>query len=94
MKAGKLVHLAFNIKIHCRDDIDLNILQIDQFIDLVSKCGKSKVYKTRELAARALVPLLTDENILSIANNLIESMTTNDIPLNLLHGYSLQVKSL
>ncbi|OXU19645.1 hypothetical protein TSAR_015763 [Trichomalopsis sarcophagae] len=65
--------------------------KIDEFIDLVSKCGKSKVYKTRELAARALVPLLTDDNILSIASNLIDSMTTNEIPLNLLHGYSLQL---
>ncbi|XP_011499333.1 PREDICTED: thyroid adenoma-associated protein homolog [Ceratosolen solmsi marchali] len=68
--------------------------QIDKFIDLVSKCGKSIVYKTRELAARALVPLLTEKNILSILCNLLNVMITKELSLNLLHGYALQLLEL
>jgi hypothetical protein len=49
------------------------------------------VYKTRELAARALVPLLTEKNVLPILCNILNIMVTNELPLNLLHGYALQV---
>ncbi|XP_058805836.1 thyroid adenoma-associated protein homolog [Phymastichus coffea] len=68
--------------------------KIDQFIDLVSLCGKSRVYQTRELAARALVPLITEQNILPVSNNILKLIITYRIPINLLHGYLLQLLEL
>ncbi|KAJ8688100.1 hypothetical protein QAD02_023895 [Eretmocerus hayati] len=65
--------------------------RMDEFINLVSRCGQSRVHKTRELAARALVPLLTEKNILSILNNLMHSIAFQKLSMNLLHGYALQL---
>lgn len=68
--------------------------QINEFVSLVSQCAKSPVYKTRELAARALVPLLTENTAYSIIRKLflVSSAARNTrISANLLHGYLLQV---
>lgn len=67
--------------------------QINKFVHLVSQCAKSSVYKTRELAARALVPLLTENTAYSIVKKLFSiSSAARDtrISANLLHGYLLQ----
>ncbi|XP_014206735.1 thyroid adenoma-associated protein homolog [Copidosoma floridanum] len=69
---------------------DKSSWQMDNFIDLVSKCSKSRVWKTRELAARALVPLIMNHNIHAKCCNIIQLMTSNNLPHNLLHGYTLQ----
>jgi len=69
--------------------------QINKFVNLVSQCAKSLVYKTRELAARALVPLLTENTAYSIVRKLfLVSFTARNtrISANLLHGYLLQVR--
>ncbi|XP_043284678.1 thyroid adenoma-associated protein homolog [Venturia canescens] len=65
--------------------------KIDEFIQLVSACAKSKVYKTRELAARALVPLLTKRTVRSLTVELFEKIMPGKLSLNAMHGYMLQI---
>ncbi|KAI4501053.1 hypothetical protein M0802_003856 [Mischocyttarus mexicanus] len=68
--------------------------KIDEFIHLVSQCAKSPVCKTRELAARALVPLMTETYATNIIKKLFEivaSGQTNHLSLNAMHGYMLQI---
>ncbi|XP_034943611.1 thyroid adenoma-associated protein homolog [Chelonus insularis] len=70
--------------------------KVDTFVKFVSACAKSVVYTTRELAARAIVPLLTEKTVCSFINDLF-----NDIEMeskksilrqwNLIHGYLLQI---
>lgn len=72
----------------------LLFLQIEEFIILVSACAKSKVYKTRELAARALVPLLTEKTVHTFIVELFEKIVpgrTGGLSFNALHGYMLQI---
>nr|XP_012233310.1 PREDICTED: thyroid adenoma-associated protein isoform X1 [Linepithema humile] len=75
------------------DETDIG-WKINEFVNLVSQCAKSLVYKTRELAARALVPLLTENTAYSIVRKLflVSSTARNTrISANLLHGYLLQI---
>lgn len=68
--------------------------KIDEFINLVSQCAKSPVCKTRELAARALVPLMTEASASSIIKKLFEVVASgqvNRLSLNAMHGYMLQI---
>ena len=61
---------------------------------MVSACAKSRVYKTRELAARALVPLLTGKRVCTFIVELFDKILLdrdNDISFNALHGYMLQI---
>ncbi|XP_046749353.1 thyroid adenoma-associated protein homolog isoform X2 [Diprion similis] len=77
----------------CHDTVDSN-WKIATFIDMVSKCAKSQVYETRELAARALVPLLTQTTALVMFSKLLEKISTesqNYSNINMIHGYILQV---
>lgn len=64
---------------------------MDGFIDLVTQCGKSKTYVNRELAARALIPLLTKNNVNKIFLNLLTDFTSGHMSLNSMHGHALQV---
>lgn len=71
--------------------------QINEFVSLVSQCAKSPVHKTRELAARALVPLLTNSTVYNIVKRLFLVLCTAQdtrISTNLTHGYLLQVSNL
>ncbi|XP_032686483.1 thyroid adenoma-associated protein homolog [Odontomachus brunneus] len=72
--------------------------KIKELRDLVSQCAKSPVYQTRELAARALIPLLTESTAHSTLTNLFQLILkiTQDIQVlrtsaNLIHGYLLQI---
>lgn len=69
--------------------------KIKEFVNLVSQCAKSPVYKTRELAARALVPLLTENTAHSFVEKLlihcIVTQPGTRISANLIHGYLLQI---
>ena len=67
------------------------IFQIDKFLDMVSQCGANRVYKTRELAARALASLIPAENIDTILILLMEKIDNSFPNPNALHGYILQV---
>lgn len=65
--------------------------QINEFVNLVSQCAKSPVHKTRELAARALVPLLTESTAHNVVKKLFLVLCTDArISTNLTHGYLLQ----
>ncbi|XP_063979091.1 tRNA (32-2'-O)-methyltransferase regulator THADA [Diachasmimorpha longicaudata] len=82
------LYLSYN-----SDSGDVN-WRIDEFMSLVSGCAKSRVYNTRELAARALVPLLTGKTVGAFVNSLFEVVINGlgvNVNLNLLHGYMLQI---
>ncbi|XP_046599825.1 thyroid adenoma-associated protein homolog isoform X3 [Neodiprion lecontei] len=77
----------------CHDSADSN-WKVAAFINMVSKCAKSQVYETRELAARALVPLLTQTTALAVFSKLLEKISMesqNYSNINMIHGYILQV---
>ncbi|KYN05760.1 Thyroid adenoma-associated protein [Cyphomyrmex costatus] len=87
--------LLSRLYINCHFDID--ITWINEIVNLVSERGKSPVYKTRELAARALVPLLADSTAYNFLKKLFVILCTvryNPISTNLTHGYLLQAKIL
>jgi len=68
--------------------------QINDFVNLVSQCAKSAEHKTRELAARALIPLLTEGTICNVIKHILSILCTareTRISANLIHGYLLQV---
>lgn len=82
----------------CHDSEDSS-WKVAKFIEMVSKCAKSPVYETRELAARALVPLLTETTSRIVFSNILETISEfeaqNYSNVNTIHGYILQVnKSL
>jgi len=65
----------------------------NKMVSLVSQCAKSPVHKTRELAARALVPLLTENATVWFVRKLFRVLCTardTGISINLTHGYLLQ----
>ncbi|RCH98462.1 hypothetical protein CU097_011572 [Rhizopus azygosporus] len=69
-----------------KEDEQDNVLA--PFIPLVMPCAASAIYKTREMAARALVPLVHDVNgVITQLMELGDNLTQNQI-----HGRLLQVK--
>ncbi|KAI8985419.1 putative death-receptor fusion protein-domain-containing protein [Pilobolus umbonatus] len=72
------------------EDNDTKETVLTPFISLVLPCATSAIYKTREMAARALVPLVID--VVPTVKQLMEikgSMTQNEI-----HGQLLQAQFL
>lgn len=70
------------------------VFQINDLITLVMQCAKSGVYETRQLAARALVALLTEQSVENVFIKVIENVISTEKihrSLNLMHGYMLQV---
>lgn len=84
-----LSRLYLSINTDMQEDND----KIDQFIKLVSSCAKSRVYKTRELAARALVPFLNVNTVELFLLKLFKNISDEKkrLNLNLMHGYILQI---
>ncbi|XP_011351393.2 thyroid adenoma-associated protein homolog isoform X2 [Ooceraea biroi] len=75
------------------DDTDVT-WKINEFVNLVSQCAKSPEHKTRELAARALVPLLTESTACDVVRKLFLVLCKardTRISANLIHGYLLQI---
>ncbi|XP_014468567.1 PREDICTED: thyroid adenoma-associated protein isoform X2 [Dinoponera quadriceps] len=75
-----------------------NAWKTDELRNLVSQCAKSPVHQTRELAARALVPLLTESTVYGTLTNLLQLVlqTIQDVrdfraSANQIHGYLLQI---
>ncbi|XP_029175786.1 thyroid adenoma-associated protein isoform X2 [Nylanderia fulva] len=67
---------------------------INEFVNFISQCAKSPVHKTRELAARALVPFLTENTAHIFVKKLLLTLCTardTQISANLIHGYLLQI---
>lgn len=69
-----------------------DIAWINKIVSLVSQCAKSPAHNTRELAARALVSLLTESTAYGMVKKLF-LCTARDtrISMNLTHGYLLQI---
>ncbi|XP_033219101.1 uncharacterized protein LOC117174281 isoform X3 [Belonocnema kinseyi] len=70
------------------------IWEVEKFIELISKSGTNRVYKTRELAARALVSLSTEDNIYEIFQIVRKNILISHSNPNALHGYILQLHGI
>ncbi|KAI8074980.1 putative death-receptor fusion protein-domain-containing protein [Gongronella butleri] len=74
------------------DDPATNPLSMAQFVPLVMSCSASSIFKTREMAARALVPLVPSTALILTVAELLQwdaTLSQNDI-----HGRLLQVQFL
>ncbi|RXN24870.1 thyroid adenoma-associated [Labeo rohita] len=72
-------------------------LGLAPFMPLIIRCGRSAVYRTREMAARALVPFVLVTQIPSTIQDLLEELPQEPGPglqQNHIHGTLLQVLSL
>ncbi|XP_056424110.1 thyroid adenoma-associated protein isoform X2 [Hyla sarda] len=69
-------------------------LSMAPFIPFIMRCGHSPVYRSREMAARALVPFLMVQDIPQTAANLLRSLPDSNsgtVQQNHIHGVLLQV---
>ncbi|XP_051772571.1 thyroid adenoma-associated protein isoform X1 [Ctenopharyngodon idella] len=72
-------------------------LGLAPFMPLIIRCGRSAVYRTREMAARALVPFVLVTQVPSTIQTLLEELPEEPGPgiqQNHIHGTLLQVLSL
>ncbi|XP_072436771.1 thyroid adenoma-associated protein isoform X3 [Chiloscyllium punctatum] len=72
-------------------------LSLAPFVPFIIRCGHSPVYRSREMAARALVPFVAMDQILPMAMSLMESLpaaTDPRIRQNHIHGILLQALHL
>ncbi|XP_056128449.1 thyroid adenoma-associated protein isoform X2 [Rhinichthys klamathensis goyatoka] len=72
-------------------------LGLAPFMPLIIRCGRSAVYRTREMAARALVPFVLVTQVPSTIQTLLEELPEvpgPGIQQNHIHGTLLQVLSL
>ncbi|KAK1119163.1 hypothetical protein K0M31_013659 [Melipona bicolor] len=70
--------------------------KINDLADLIIQCAKSTIFETRKLAARALVPLLTEQSVQCVLTKIIKNIVSTEanhssLNLNLIHGYMLQI---
>nr|XP_046258832.1 thyroid adenoma-associated protein isoform X2 [Scatophagus argus] len=69
-------------------------LGLAPFMPLIIRCGRSAVYRTREMAARALVPFVLVTQVPSTVNTLLQELPLEpgpNIQHNHIHGTLLQV---
>lgn len=64
---------------------------MNTFVPLVRQCANNSVMKTRVLAAKAIVPLITANVFVEYLDDLIIQMVSSNSE-NLTHGLALQVK--
>uniref|UniRef100_A0A8C5M868 tRNA (32-2'-O)-methyltransferase regulator THADA n=1 Tax=Leptobrachium leishanense TaxID=445787 RepID=A0A8C5M868_9ANUR len=72
-------------------------LSMGPFIPFIIRCGHSPVYRSREMAARALVPFVMTHDIPQMAVKLLNSLPdcrSQDVKQNRIHGTLLQVSHL
>ncbi|XP_016392695.1 thyroid adenoma-associated protein homolog isoform X1 [Sinocyclocheilus rhinocerous] len=72
-------------------------LGLAPFMPLIIRCGRAAVYRTREMAARALVPFVLVTQVPSTIQTLLEELPQEPGPglqQNHIHGTLLQVLSL
>jgi hypothetical protein len=67
---------------------------MSMFIPLVRQCGHSSIYKIREMAARALPPLILTTEMLSFVENIFVEQNSHGPRQNQLHGSLLQIRAL
>ncbi|XP_061646816.1 thyroid adenoma-associated protein isoform X1 [Phyllopteryx taeniolatus] len=69
-------------------------LGLARFMPFIIRCGRSAVYRTREMAARALVPFVLITQVSSTVHSLLQELpedTGPQIQHNYIHGTLLQV---
>ncbi|XP_078413288.1 thyroid adenoma-associated protein isoform X1 [Cetorhinus maximus] len=72
-------------------------LSLAPFVPFIIRCGHSPVHRSREMAARALVPFVAVDRILPMAQSLLETLpapTDLYIQQNQIHGTLLQALHL
>ncbi|KAL6032125.1 hypothetical protein STEG23_019804, partial [Scotinomys teguina] len=70
-------------------------LSLAPFVPFIIRCGRSPIYRSREMAARALVPFITIDQIPSTLRALLDSLpssTDQCFRQNHIHGTLLQYK--
>ncbi|RUS20928.1 hypothetical protein BC937DRAFT_94012 [Endogone sp. FLAS-F59071] len=67
-------------------------LTMGPFVPLVMSCASSSIFKTREMSARALVPLINSTNLVSTVIQILDSCSLAS--QNELHGRLVQVQFL
>nr|XP_012149021.1 PREDICTED: thyroid adenoma-associated protein homolog [Megachile rotundata] len=68
--------------------------KINDLVTVIIQCAKSAVFETRKLAARALVHIITEQSVGEVLMKIIENIIhtgSNNLSLNLIHGYMLQI---
>lgn len=68
-------------------------MQLSSFVPLVYQCASNSVLKTRVLAAKAVVPLITVDVFVKYVDDLFEKLTSTH-SANLSHGIALQIVHL
>ncbi|CAO3651150.1 unnamed protein product [Cunninghamella echinulata] len=72
--------------------VDSKVLPMSSFAPLVMSCAASSIYKTREMSARALIPLIPST---SLTKTVIQLLTWDaKLSQNEIHGRLLQVQLL
>lgn len=69
-------------------------MQLSMFLCVFGRCGRSAVYRTREMAARALVPFVPVTRVPSTVRALLQELPPEsgpDVQHNYIHGTLLQV---
>ncbi|CAG8542666.1 17838_t:CDS:10 [Funneliformis caledonium] len=79
-------------RLHPLMDDSNSLLTMSPFVSLVLSCVYSPFYKTREMAARAIVPLIPSNDLLVTCINLLNEASMSN--QNELHGRLVQVQYL
>ncbi|KAI8598191.1 putative death-receptor fusion protein-domain-containing protein [Dissophora ornata] len=64
------------------------------FVTLVRRCAASAIWKTREMAARALIPLIASRDLMGLVLDILQGSLKTNISQNETHGLLVQVQFL
>ncbi|KAF9333758.1 hypothetical protein BG006_003206 [Podila minutissima] len=64
------------------------------FVALVRRCAASAIWKTREMAARALIPLVASRDLMDLIVDILQGCMKSPITQNEIHGLLVQVQFL
>ncbi|KAG0369393.1 hypothetical protein BGZ54_010051 [Gamsiella multidivaricata] len=64
------------------------------FVVLVRRCAASAIWKTREMAARALTPLIASRKLMNLVVDILHGCSKANISQNEIHGLLVQVQFL
>ncbi|KAG0204956.1 hypothetical protein BGX28_003257 [Mortierella sp. GBA30] len=64
------------------------------FVTLVRRCAASAIWKTREMAARALIPLIASRDLMDLVVDILQGCLKAQISQNEIHGLLVQVQFL
>ncbi|KAG0088140.1 hypothetical protein BGZ92_006556 [Podila epicladia] len=64
------------------------------FVTLVRRCAASAIWKTREMAARALIPLVASRDLMDLIVDILQGCMKYPVTQNEIHGLLVQVQFL